>query len=82
MVGLQCMIDICVKYDKVFGITFNSLKSIIVKLFIPYSRNSFCPRINLIFNYRSLDWVKKILYLGITMLQSILIVFLYKYTAD
>ena len=63
MVGLHCMIDLCVEYSNVFGITFDPLKSDCMA-FHP-TKNSFCLCKNLNFDCHSSDWVSKIHYLGI-----------------
>ena len=51
------MTNSCVKYGKIFDITFNPLMSNCVA-FHP-SKNSFCPRKNVNLNNRSLDWLIK-----------------------
>ena len=52
-VGLQCMINLCVAHGKLFGVTFNHLKTNCMAFH--HTKNSFCPSTNLNLNDHNLD---------------------------
>ena len=68
------MINLCVEFGNIFGITFNPQTSNCIAFHL-ISKNSFCPRTNLNLNGHSLDWVNKSRYLGINVTNSLNCIF-------